>query len=401
MAFSHMTKIVVDVTELRNYISKHAQLSGIQRVMVMLIEALAAHHPHHELWLGYCESDAQDYRVLPYSYLSPQGATDLPKLAQVLGGPRAKTLRPSLERYAKKPVKRLIHTFLRDMNAKAGNAEHFRKRNLTIEAWQASSPQRVAQSPRLETQDALEVCAPGDWVVLLDAGWLDPSWNTPQNWRDVLREKGVKIALMVHDLIQIQNPEYISGTDPMRFYKWLSSTLENTDLYLANSQATAKDLQGFLMAHNALQEIAVVPLAQEALPRPPIPVGEAVATIPEVYGKLAASWDLNEDIRALLKWPFVLCVGTMEARKNLWALAQVWDQLRRNPDADLPKLVFAGRRGWLNGDFDALMQATGNLGGWVEICEGPTDQERSLSFGPGYSWTALERSIHQTRVANG
>lgn len=375
-----MTKIIVDVTDLRNYVAQHAQLTGIQRVMVMLVEALAAHTPQHELWLGYCGSNAQDYRVLPYSYLSPEGATDLKKLTQVLNGAQAKAYRPSLEHYAQKPIKRLFHRFLRDMNAMTGNAEHFRKRNLSIEEWQASHPKRAVKISRCETRLASEVCTPGDWVVLLDAGWVDPSWRSPNSWRDILRGKGVKIALMVHDLIQIQNPEYISGGDPIQFYNWLSSTFEHTDLYLANSQATAKDLGAFLTSHEAEREIAVLPLAQEALPRPSTPTAKADTFIPAPYDTLATNWDLDEDIRALLKWPFVLCVGTMEARKNLWALAQVWDQLRRTPDVRLPKLVFAGRKGWLNADFDALMQATGRLGGWVEICEGPTDQELDFLY---------------------
>ncbi|UOA33754.1 hypothetical protein DSM110093_03850 (plasmid) [Sulfitobacter sp. DSM 110093] len=380
MAFAHMTKIVVDVTELRNYISKHAQLSGIQRVMVMLIEALAAHYPPDDLWLGYCGNDASDYRVLPYRVLAPEGAADLQKLAHVLDVAPTNTQRPSLEGYAQKPAKRLIHTLLRDLNAKAGNADHFRKRNLTIEEWQASSPRRASHTPAFETQAASKVCAPGDWVILLDAGWLDPSWNVAENWRDDLREKGVKIALMVHDLIQMQNPEYISGTDPMRFYKWLLSTLKNTDLYLANSQATAKDFRAFLTSHEAEREVAVLPLAQEALPRPSTSAAGTDTLIPAPYDVLATSWNLDENIRALLKWPFVLCVGTMEARKNLWALAQVWDQLRDDPGVRLPKLVFAGRRGWLNADFDALMQATGRLGGWVEICESPTDLELDFLY---------------------
>ncbi|WP_435988367.1 glycosyltransferase family 4 protein [Sulfitobacter sp. SH24] len=375
-----MTKIIVDVTELRNYISKHAQLSGIQRVMVMLIEALAAHYPKDKLWLGYCGDDASDYRMLPYSFLAPQGAADLEKLAHVLDAAPRSAPRPSLEGYAKKPAKRIIHTVLRDLNAKIGNEDHFRKRNLTIEEWRASNPSHARHKPIFETQAASKVCEPGDWVVLLDAGWLDPSWNVAKNWRDDLREKGVKIALMVHDLIQMQNPEYISGTDPMRFYKWLLSTLQSTDLYLANSQATAKDLHVFLASHEAERDVAVLPLAQEALPRVSAPRVHTKTDIPAPYAALATSWDLNENIRALLKWPFVLCVGTMEARKNLWALAQVWDQLRAEPGVQLPKLVFAGRKGWLNADFEAFMQATGRLGGWIEICESPTDQELDFLY---------------------
>jgi len=66
-------------------------------------------------------------------------------------------------------------------------------------------------------------------------------------------------------------------------------------------------------------------------------------------------------------------VGTMEVRKNLWQLATVWDRLRQQSIPNLPRLVFAGRHGWMNEDFDRLMQATGQLRGWAEIVEGPDD----------------------------
>ena len=82
---------------------------------------------------------------------------------------------------------------------------------------------------------------------------------------------------------------------------------------------------------------------------------------------------MPDHIRALAKTPYVLIVGTMEVRKNLWRVATVWDRLRRERGRALPKLVLAGRRGWLNGDFDRLMDATGQLGGWIEIVEAPGD----------------------------
>jgi hypothetical protein len=41
----------------------------------------------------------------------------------------------------------------------------------------------------------------------------------------------------------------------------------------------------------------------------------------------------------------------------------------------MPRLVLAGRAGWLNEDFEKLMAATGNLGGWIRVVHGPTDAE--------------------------
>jgi glycosyltransferase involved in cell wall biosynthesis len=70
----------------------------------------------------------------------------------------------------------------------------------------------------------------------------------------------------------------------------------------------------------------------------------------------------------------------MEVRKNLWQLATVWDRLRMQSGRKLPKIVFAGRRGWLNDDFDALMTATGQLGGWAEIVVEPDDAALSYLY---------------------
>ncbi len=70
----------------------------------------------------------------------------------------------------------------------------------------------------------------------------------------------------------------------------------------------------------------------------------------------------------------------MEVRKNIWKIAQVWDRLRMTPNIQLPKLVFAGRAGWLKQDFDNFMRATGNLYGWVEIAENPSDDELAYLY---------------------
>ncbi len=383
-----MSKIIFDVTDLRNYISLYRHLSGIQRTMIMVIDELAVQAGADEVWLGYCSGPAQTYHLTPYSALGEDGMANLGNLAVALGQSRAKRRRPTLEAYEDKPIKRQIHTLIREMNAYRGNAAHFTKRGSTIESWRASGMSRGTQTSQDKLYDAHEVCAAGDWVVMLDAGWSDPSWQGGDNWRHTLRAKGVRIALMVHDLIQILNPEYIPGTDPMLFYKWLHNSLGTTDVYLANSQATATDLRAFMQQHGATQPLHVVPLAQHPLNPAPAPAGRRtvppaghdIPDIPDTYAMTARTWDMDDRIRALLKWPYVLCVGTMESRKNLWALAHAWQRMGGNRDITLPKLVIAGRRGSFNDDFNRLMEATGNLGGWVEIINTASDNELDFLY---------------------
>lgn len=381
-----MTKIIFDVTDLRKYIAMHPHLSGIQRVMVMIIDELAAQAGTDDIWLGYCGTDPQDYHVRPYSALGPMGMSDIKNLATVLGQSRARPIRPSLQRYADKPVKRLFHTLLRDFKARNGDKRYFIKRGMTIETWRATAPARLAETDHTKIRSLFDICGPGDWMVMLDAGWADKSWQSKNNWCHRLRAKGVRIALLIHDLIQIQNPEYIPGKDSKVFYQWLYSTLETADIYLANSQATADDLQAFLEEYEATQPVHVLPLAQHPLAAPPNEDTQTrladpdLPQVPERYSKFAKTWDMDGDIRALLKWPYVLCVGTMDIRKNLWALSQVWLRLSQNKEITLPKLVLVGRHGSFNDDFNRLMQATGNLGGWVEIHNNASDAELDFLY---------------------
>ena len=90
------------------------------------------------------------------------------------------------------------------------NETYFTKRGTTLEAWRASAPRRQTHTAKsLPAPDAMEVCGAGDWVVMLDAGWADPSWQKDDNGLRRLRKRGVRSAVLVHDLIQIQNPEIL------------------------------------------------------------------------------------------------------------------------------------------------------------------------------------------------
>ena len=76
----------------------------------------------------------------------------------------------------------------------------------------------------------------------------------------------------------------------------------------------------------------------------------------------------------------MLVVGTLESRKNLWRLVQAWDRLTREDGLEMPRLIFAGKQGWFNEDLMDWMRASGNLRGWVQFVEGPTDAELAYLY---------------------
>jgi glycosyltransferase involved in cell wall biosynthesis len=168
------------------------------------------------------------------------------------------------------------------------------------------------------------------------------------------------------------------------FYDWLLETSNIASSYLANSKYTAFELEEFLEAHSCIQKVHITPLATAPIPK----ITNANYSNPTaelsikygLYPHLITSTIIDDKILNLLKYPYVLCVGTMETRKNMWGLFQAWDKLRHYGDIDLPKLVFAGNPGWLNQDFENAVNATKNLYGWIEIVQSPSDTELDFLY---------------------
>ena len=76
----------------------------------------------------------------------------------------------------------------------------------------------------------------------------------------------------------------------------------------------------------------------------------------------------------------MLCVGTIESRKNIWRLAQAWKRLARRDDVDVPRLVLAGKPGWLVEGFLEWMRVSAWLEGWIQFVNAPTERERDYLY---------------------
>ncbi len=139
-----------------------------------------------------------------------------------------------------------------------------------------------------------------------------------------LAARGVQSVVMVHDLIPIDYPEYCAPGASARHLRRMDGIIGQTALVIANSQTTAD----MLAAHakrlgRACPAIRVALLAVEPdflLPQSPLQVST----------------------------PYFVCVGTLEARKNLAFLLALWRRLSERFGTAAPRLVLVGRRGWEN-----------------------------------------------------
>jgi glycosyltransferase involved in cell wall biosynthesis len=135
---------------------------------------------------------------------------------------------------------------------------------------------------------------------------------------------GAKPVLMLHDLIPITHPEYCAPSARARHERRMQGVLAHAALVVTNSKSTAADLADYAAGRGmACPGAVVAPLGVESdFLSPPAPLAPARR--------------------------YFVCVGTLEARKNLAFLLALWRRLAEQLGDEAPRLVLVGRRGWEN-----------------------------------------------------
>jgi glycosyltransferase involved in cell wall biosynthesis len=148
---------------------------------------------------------------------------------------------------------------------------------------------------------------------------------------------GISLAHIVYDMLPILTPQYSGhSTDAMnRYYR---AVLPLCRLVLSISESTKQDLTMWLENNNlTVPYIETFRLGDDfALVEPVMPVLE------EFQEKIVKGGS------------YLLCVGTVEARKNHTLLYYVY-KLAQSRSVDLPPLVIVGRRGWHTDDIYDMM----------------------------------------------
>ena len=147
---------------------------------------------------------------------------------------------------------------------------------------------------------------------------------------------GGKTCVYVHDAIPADFPEYARPGGAEKHARRLRNAGAFADGLLVNSQATAASLSRFLDGRRV--PVLVAPLGIE--PR-------FAGAAPEVQDR-----------------PYFLCLGTIEPRKNHLLLLHIWRSLAG--EADAPRLILVGRRGWENENVVDMLERSSAIHGLVE-----------------------------------
>ena len=178
----------------------------------------------------------------------------------------------------------------------------------------------------------------GDVLILLDS-----SWHQDFVFREIakMRDAGVKIVFVIYDLIPLLHQEVVDGGLRDTFIKWVETTLELADGYVAISEAVAAEMRTYLGSYGVLasgKDPGRIPTAWFHL-------GAEICEKP----RNAADRVLpNREIyRAKLsEGAFYLMVGTVEPRKRHLMVLEAFERLWKS-DFEY-RLVIAGRMGWLS-----------------------------------------------------
>ncbi len=177
-------------------------------------------------------------------------------------------------------------------------------------------------------------------------------------------KEGGDIVQFMHDLIPVIRPEYCTDSTVREFSDWLNhAVVPLVSRVVCNSSWTARDFCQHIQLRRMPGDVGIVPLAHEFFG----------------YSRTLSPTGLLP-IQVRGAGEFVLCVGTIEIRKNGAMLLRCWLRLYAELGERLPRLVFVGKRGWLADEFYALLSCQPTLLRWVVLIEAPSDQELAALY---------------------
>jgi len=160
----------------------------------------------------------------------------------------------------------------------------------------------------------------GSWFFDLEAVWHNSA--TRDRLLPQLRSMGVTTSALIADVMPEQFPEWFSQVTVDVFHRFITAHLESSDHFVCISESTRRDLIQLARRLGRTRPLDAVV----------IPLGADFAD--------SASADLP---RALVGRQFLLCVGTLEPRKNQKLAIDALERLDAHPEL---ALVLVGRVGW-------------------------------------------------------
>lgn len=362
-----------DVTDLVQYAKGHNRVSGIQRVQWRILSELAHGEDAEQVHLCFHSSERGQHLSIParavftHRRAEFHGGRFLRTLGEIDGG----LMPPRYE------VKRLLKPYedrkwlrglLKGQLYLTALLQPERLLARGVEEW------RDSKTPQMTPTQAHTLSLnPQDKLVLLGAYWDQPTViQLAQGHR---RAQG-DVVMLVHDVIPDAAPALCTDGQVRLFRQRMHIFPQVANRFMAVSHYTARDFVKAMLGAVRLEDVQVVPLAHEFgdLPR------RTVVDLTEVRDVPCGQQQ-------------VLCVGTIEARKNQVLLLQVWQMLIDRFGEQTPELVLCGKYGSKTEAFKRLLAKDPALQAKVRILPAPTDAELARCY--EQAWFTVFPSLYE------
>ncbi|MEP3345161.1 MAG: glycosyltransferase [Litoreibacter sp.] len=155
--------------------------------------------------------------------------------------------------------------------------------------------------------------------VYLNTGHSNLSQVTLSGMKDL----GIKIVTLVHDMIPLDWPKFQRDGTVQTFERKMEQVAENSDLIIANSADTCGRVEHYFSDWGRHPNYVVSLLGVDQVS--------------------------HKNKRLGKNRPYFVTVGTIEPRKNHALLLDIWSELEAEMSpSELPNLHIVGRRGWKN-----------------------------------------------------
>jgi len=156
------------------------------------------------------------------------------------------------------------------------------------------------------------------WHTFPNRSWLLP----------VLKNRNIRIVVLIHDIIPVRSPQFMSSVTLLRFMEFLTAHMACADDIVVTTHTVEKDVKQLFSE-----------LGMKEKPVHVIGLGADFTSGSRVSGGKA-------DEKLLKKFEgrkFLLTVGSVEPRKNHKVVAEAYEKKIASLDTDV---VFVGRIGW-------------------------------------------------------
>lgn len=355
-------KYYFDITDLVKFAQRNGSVSGIQRVQIRVLQHFSSGRGKDQVLCAYAINRFSGIKICKAQDLFTNERYSASQMLVQLGVEKTnaafskRELYDELAKYKKGSLRRVLRKveFLTLGRLFPGYA----RAQMNVPP---CSKENTHEQKKVETW-ALKGFKDHDHIVMIGTNW---NTSAVEKLARQHSKRGGRVSQVIYDLIPFRYPQYCIDSLTQKFNVFLNRSRSFASQYICISEATKNDLLDYLSDFNSDIPVKSWPLAHEF----------------EGYQRNEKCLESShpEHLKKI-QIPFVLCVGTIEVRKNGIALLKVWQRLLKELGDNTPQLVFAGKYGWKIDPFKKLLQEDVSLQQVVTIIPRATDADLAALY---------------------